>query len=104
MRSSNGLSRSEFTPALCHAERDAASLFAAESKPDKAVIYSHSLRRNAITFSAHFLFNALSNWLIIELDFIEFFLNFLRFNGLCSKKKHKCSARVNEISYKKVFQ
>lgn len=40
---------------------DAGLLYGAESKPDKPVIYSHSRKSNAITFSAHSLLNILTH-------------------------------------------
>lgn len=66
------ISRSEQTkssnaPCTC-AALDAGLLCSAQSKPDIPVIYSHSQKSNAITFSAHFLLYSLTE-LIICVDF-----------------------------------
>lgn len=82
--------KSSNAPCTC-AALNAGLLCSAESKPDIPVIYSHSQKSNAITFSAHSLFNILSH----QTDYMCGLWRFVDLMGSVAKE-HYCRLRVSE--------
>lgn len=82
--------KSSTVPCTC-AALGTGLLHAAESKSDKPVIYSYSSKSNAITFSAHSLFNILSH----RTDYMCQLCRFVDLMGSVAKE-HDCGLRVSE--------